>query len=327
MTELILTNGDSAAELLAAAGLRGRIVPWRDVLHEGPLKPGMSLEQQSDVRSEYLAARFGLPYADVRADMLARDAILRNHHIFERITIWLEHDLYDQLQLLQILAFFDRERRIDGLVLVQADDFLGAQRPESILRFAERAVPVTRAMVDTAGRFWAALTEPTPPPLVRAMGTLPTEAFPFLWLALERMLAELPAPGTGLSRSERTLLAALADAPATPRQLFTALLASEEAAFMGDWSAFRILDDFNAAPQPLVGGLPGPYPCTGAEAAIERYVTATVAITPLGRRVLASEIDAIATNGIDRWWGGTHLAGKDCWRWDAGARRLVPPAA
>ena len=37
MTDLILTNGDSAGDVLAAAGKNGLILPWRDVLHEGPI--------------------------------------------------------------------------------------------------------------------------------------------------------------------------------------------------------------------------------------------------------------------------------------------------
>ena len=35
---------------------------------------------------------------------------MRAHADFDRIELWFEHDLYDQLQLLQILAFFADER-------------------------------------------------------------------------------------------------------------------------------------------------------------------------------------------------------------------------
>ena len=40
MTDLIITNGDSAADLLRLAGREGVILPWRDVLHEGPIVAG-----------------------------------------------------------------------------------------------------------------------------------------------------------------------------------------------------------------------------------------------------------------------------------------------
>src|SRR6266545_6626977 len=120
MADLIITNGDSAAELLAAGGKAGRILPWRDVLHEGPILG--ELDACTRLRVGYLSRRFRIETADVAADFAARDAIIRSHGGFDRIELWFEHDLYDQLQLLQILAFFAESGRRDGLILVQADD-------------------------------------------------------------------------------------------------------------------------------------------------------------------------------------------------------------
>src|SRR5439155_21810748 len=122
MADLIITNGDSAADLLAAAGKGGRILPWRDVLHEGPIVA--DLDRCREARIPYLAQRVRIEAADVAADFAARDAILKAHASFDRIELWFEHDLYDQLQLLQVLAAFADNDRRDGLVLVQADDFL-----------------------------------------------------------------------------------------------------------------------------------------------------------------------------------------------------------
>jgi hypothetical protein len=30
-------------------------------------------------------------------------------------------------------------------------------------------------------------------------------------------------------------------------------------------------------------------------------------------------------SGIDRWWAGTRLVGRDVWRYDRKTQRLVPP--
>src|SRR2546423_12861085 len=95
MSELIITNGDSAANLLAAAGRTGRILPWRDVLHEGPILP--VLDACTMARVDYLSDRFRIERADVAADFGARDAILKAHAGFDRVELWFEHDLYDQL--------------------------------------------------------------------------------------------------------------------------------------------------------------------------------------------------------------------------------------
>src|SRR4029077_15612906 len=119
MAELIITNGDAAGDLLAAAGKSGRILPWRDVLHEGPILADLAACTRA--RIPYLSGRFALDEADIAAEFAARDAIIAAHAGFDRVELWFEHDLFDQLQLLQILAFFAESGRREGLILVQAD--------------------------------------------------------------------------------------------------------------------------------------------------------------------------------------------------------------
>jgi hypothetical protein len=41
--------------------------------------------------------------------------------------------------------------------------------------------------------------------------------------------------------------------------------------------------------------------------------TAPLRLTDAGDAVLAGEADRIALNGIDRWWGGTHLVPGAAW--------------
>ncbi len=325
MSELIITNGDAAAGLLAAANVGGRIVPWRDVLHEGPLVPAESLDALSETRATYLAARFDLPFAEARADFLARDAVIGAHGLFTRVSIWLEHDLYDQLQLLQILHFLHGEGRTMGVRLVQADDFLASQRPETILRFSENAVDVTPAMLTTAAAVWEALCAPSPAALVEALRT-PTPEFPFLRPALARFIEELPTMNNGLSRTEQTIASAVAIGGLNPGDVFARLLAADEAPFLGDWSAYRSLDDLAFAREPLITGLQNTYPCQGTTDEIQSYLGSSLTLTRLGRAILAGEADMIAVNGIDRWWGGTHLRDNDCWRWDGPSRRIVTPS-
>ena len=324
MSELIITNGDAAAGVLAAAGLTGRIVPWRDVLHEGPLVPADGLAAFSKMRATHLSERFGIPFAEACADFLIRDAIIEAHDLFERVTIWLEHDLYDQLQLLQILSFFQSSDRSGGLYLVQADDFLATQSPETVLRFADNIIELDETAQAIAASLWSALIAPSPDRLAAQLRS-PTGAFRFIRSALGRFIEELPALRGGLSRSERIVASSVAAGGLNPRDVFGRLLASEDAAFMGDWSAFRVIDDLAGANEPIIVGPDSIFPCLGDTNETERYLGTPLHLTPFGRRVLAGEADMIAVNGIDRWWAGTHLEGHDCWRWDSPSRRLVPP--
>jgi len=320
MADLIITNGDNAAGILRQAGRDETILPWRDVLHEGPITE-TRLDACSRARVDYLAQRFRIAADDVEAEFAARDAIMRAHAGFETIALWFEHDLYDQLQLVQVLAFFAGEARTDGLSLVQADAFLGSQTPDTVLRFLERERPVDHADLDLAASVWTDLTAITPEPIVARLGEL-DDRLPFLKPALARFLEELPAPVSGLTRTEETILKDIAAGTVAPAALFQALLAKEEAAFMGDWSFFRILDDLASCDVPLIAGLAPP---DGSAEDGERFADAELELTMAGDDVVAGNDDHVALSGLDRWWAGTRLEGRVVWRYDRAGKALVPP--
>lgn len=54
---LFVTNGDSAAGRILQAGLSEEVLPWRDVLHEGPVPSGLSPEGLREVRARFIAER------------------------------------------------------------------------------------------------------------------------------------------------------------------------------------------------------------------------------------------------------------------------------
>jgi hypothetical protein len=322
MAGLIITNGDSAADLLREAGRTETILPWRDVLHEGPITK-TALADLSEVRVRFLAERFGLAEAEVAAEFAARDALLRRHASFDTVELWFEHDLYDQLQLVQLLAFFASERRQKGLVLVQADDFLGAQVARTILRFAQLARPATDADLDVGANVWTDLTAPTPRPIADRVARGGASPLPFLLAALRRFLEELPSPGNGLGRTEQTIVELIDDGASDPKTLFMRALRKEEAVFMGDWSFFHLMEDLAFAEVPLVGGLNTRHE---SEADPARFITRRLELTMAGEDVLKGEDDHAALSGIDRWWAGTRLLGHNVWRFDRESQRLVPPA-
>jgi hypothetical protein len=318
MSRLIVTNGDSAADLLRAAGLQGTIVPWRDVLHEGPITQ-VNLDASSRERAAFLAVRFRLDPAEAADTFAERDAILHAHSGFEDIELWFEHDLYDQLQLVQVLAFLADAKRTQGVRLVQADDFLGAQRADTILRFAEHARDVTEADLGLARAVWGDLAMPTPE-FVAGRSEMPAGPLPFLRNALTRFLEELPAPENGLGRTEQAILTGIRAGAGNPSRLFQVVLEQEEAAFMGDLSFFRLIEDLAFCAVPLITGVVEP-------AAPAGFDDAHLELTMAGDSVLAGAEDHVTLSGIDRWWAGTHLVGRAVWRYDRGSRRLVAPNA
>ncbi len=71
---LHVTNGDVVAGLVRDARLPGAIVPWQDVLHEGPV-PGLpfSHEELRDVRARFIETCGWSPYEAVYGMFAARD--------------------------------------------------------------------------------------------------------------------------------------------------------------------------------------------------------------------------------------------------------------
>ena len=70
---LNITNGDSAAGTLSEAGVEGKIISWRDVLHEGPVDSSLPLEELSTQRARFIAERGWDDFAHVSGDFAERD--------------------------------------------------------------------------------------------------------------------------------------------------------------------------------------------------------------------------------------------------------------
>jgi len=324
VTDLVITNGDAAGELLRRSLPGAEVLPWRDVLHEGPVPLADTLEDLTAGRIEYLAGAGGGEIGAIEFELTARDRGLAMSPNFERVVLWFEHDLYDQLQLLQVLDWFATNPRADGtLLLVQVDDYIGRLEPEAISDLAATARPVTQTQLDVAKQAWTAYRQPTPEALAKLLDE-DTSALPFLRPAILRMLEELPGPD-GLSRTERQMLATIESSESmTALGLFVAVQKMEDAEFMGDWSFWRLLDQLALADEPLVAGLEAaPFQPTDPELA-KAYLTSRLSLTSLGKAVLAGGADWVGHHDVNRWWGGTHLTEDALWRWDPAAEKLIP---
>jgi hypothetical protein len=322
--DLVITNGDAAGELLRGSLQGAEVLPWRDVLYEGSVPLTRTLEELTVVRAEYLAGAGGGELGAIQYELAARDRGIAHSANFDRVVLWFEHDLYDQLQLLQVLDWFAANPRDEGsLLLIETEDYIGRQTPEAIAALVGTEEAVLREQLQLAARAWSAFRQKMPEAWFQLLeGNL--APLPFLRSAALRMLEELPGPD-GLSRTELQMLATAQAASVTALALFVAVQKQEEAQFMGDWSFWRLLDQLALADEPLIAGLEAaPFQHDVPELA-QAYLTSRLRLTPLGEDVLAGRADWAALNTIDRWWGGTHLTDDALWRWDAAAEKLIPP--
>ena len=221
----------------------------------------------------------------------------------ERV-LWFEHDLFDQLQLVDALALARENDASPELIVVgsfpgrpafRGLGELDASELETL--WPERRVASAEAL-KTSAAVWDAFRTPD------------LAELPFVAAALQRLLEELPAPVDGLSGTERRALQAIAAGAGTPFAAFVAAQDLEAAPFLGDTWFLRTLAALAHGRNRLIemeGGEP----------------LSPVRLTPVGERVLRGEADRVELLGIDRWIGGTHVTEQNLWRWDPAERALV----
>jgi hypothetical protein len=331
---LHITNGDSVGGTLRHTGLPGAIVTWKDILHEGPTPAGLSLGQMSRLRAQFLADCALGPYEEVLADFLSRDTMLAQFAAHKEVILWFEHDLYDQLQLIQLLDWFSHQDRTTSTIsLICVDAFpdiahflgLGQLNASQLRSLYETRRPLTEETFMLGREAWQAYCSPDPKAL-EAFLRKDTAALPFLKAALRRHLEQFPALHGGLSRTERQILEVVASGIHTPLEIFRATQEQEESPFLGDTPFWLYLSGLCTGRKPFLKRADGgtfSVPTAGSHD--PAFGEQVLAPTEEGQDALVGQADWIKSrSGIDRWLGGVHLQGQEAaWRWDTKRATLV----
>src|SRR5215472_8872566 len=226
---LHVTNGTSVS--LSDTGLDGEVLAWLDVLHEGPVPGGLGADELRRVRGLFLDAE--LPgETPAELELARRDAVLEAHR---ELVLWFEHDLFDQLQLIQIL---DRVQFAARASLICTDRYLGPMTAPELAALWPARRTVSDVQYGLAEAAWRAFRSPDPT-AIESLLARDTTALPFLAGALRRHLEQFPAVENGLARTERQILqVALAGRHNFP-SLFTAEQQMEDRVFMGNTTLRR----------------------------------------------------------------------------------------
>jgi hypothetical protein len=322
VSTLHVANGHATTGLIELSDLPGRTQVWADPLNEGPVPGNVSDDELLLIRARFLASQNDA--SDVADDLRRwRDAV-DDDAGYDELVLWFEHDLFDQLNLIQLLAHLGRAPRSKPITLICIDrypghpDFkgLGELEPRDLAALFKERRPVDAAQFALAARAWSAYRSPDP----RAIEELlkdDTSALPFLGAALARHLEEFPSDADGLSRSERRLMEQAMAGPADIRAAFPLMHHGETAYYIADsWFVDRARELAGTSPALVDLSITG-----DASSAIP---AGTLALTSAGRKVLGGSADRIELCGIDRWLGGVHVHGHGrAWRWSARSGHLV----
>jgi hypothetical protein len=313
---LHVASGHSTTGTIAQAGIPGTLSIWADPLHEGPVPGDVTDDGLVNIRARHLAA-----------DDRTRDYVIAELHRwreavdsftrYAELVLWYEHDLFDQLNLIQVLDRLAQQPRGTTTVsLISIGSFpgrpsfkgMGELTPDELASLFETRQPIEDQQFTVAQSAWRAFRS-ADPRVLQALLSTDLSALPFLAAALRRHLEEFPSTANGLSRSEQRLLELMAAGHSDIRQLFPLMHEGEECFYIADLSFSTLFSDLAAASPPLV------------EIAIEsqtagRLPHGTLTLTAAGRDVLAGRADRIRLCGIDRWLGGAHITAQSAWRWD-----------
>ncbi len=302
------------------AGIPGRKVSWSDPLCQGPV-PFADRERLRPVRAKWLQGEFGIQNPSDLDDLVEADHAVDTAGEHDEVVLWFEADLFDQAILVHLL---DRLGHLidtrTSLTLVTLHEMPGMQRfiglgqlnSAQLASLFPRRIPVTREMVNAAREAWKAWTAPTPE-LLQRIAAVESNPLTYLPAAVERLLQELPAPRTGLGRTEHSGLEISARGPTTLFDAFRASQDREERPWLGDSMFFTTLLPLTRGPSPLIAS-EGTWP-----GSTEHGENPRLTVTPAGRSVLAGDADWQAMGAPSRWVAGTELIpGESVWRYAAG---------
>ncbi len=295
---LNIINGDGCIKIMKEANIEGEFLPWRDFLHDGSVPPQLTLEELSLIRAKFIS-EFGVgEFNEIYRDFKERNEQLKTYKKYDKMVLWFEHDLHDQLQLLQLLDWFATKNLKDiQLTLIYSNSYLGESTPQQIKKMLHYAIDVTPKHFKLAQEAWSAFREPTPKSWFNLLKKR-TSILPFLQPAIFRMLEEFPNIKTGLSRTEYQALLVISNGIDDAKEIFEKCQSFEERKFMGNIIFWKILNNFENYN------------------IIKRDINNKLTITPLGQELLDGKRFWFDIMPLDRYIGGCHLTLENLWCWD-----------
>jgi hypothetical protein len=323
--------GSDLREPLRDAGFRGDFHEHSYPYIIGPVREGAGAIEE---RARFLAVRHehdrspSLSYEDLFAGLSRDEQRLHESADYERVVIWSEFDVYDQLVLLRLLGHYAAHRRPALIEMVNVGAFPGAVRfiglgqlpPEALRLLWAQRHPATTAQLSLGLAGWKALASDDPRALASLMRSA-TPDLPLLAPALHRHLRELPAIENGLGFTQQMALALLAD---QPRSLFR--LCGRLNYFVdplpgqGDSQMLDRILPMGDVRDPLFTREPG----VDLDGRVRPPWTDVLTITAAGRAVLRGELDFQSLHPPPRWVGGVPIGGAHPdWRWDEAHQQAV----
>lgn len=310
--------GSDIRETLLTAGFIGDFLEFSDPFCQGPL---ISLAHDDFIksRSQFISDAYIIPFDEINMRQKSAYEALNNIGNYKDVTLWFEHDIYDQLILIYLLNYLSKQASIENTNLICIDHMpgvdhfigLGQLSPDQLTWLWEaKKTPLTQEHLNLGENAWKALINPNPNELYNFTELEVELAVAPMKNAITRHLQQLPSKFNGLSLTQKLVIEIVSENEGiTGVQLFKTLMNEREPLpYLGDMMFWYELSDLNKTSKPLfhISSLSEPWP--------ERRLK----LTEVGREILQGTTDFLDLYLSSRWVGGVEITGQKSgqFRWD-----------
>jgi hypothetical protein len=326
---LNIYNGDSTAVTARQGNIPGAHFAFREALIAGPTPANLDENEWRKLRAAHLASAYGGSWEEAKHELQRLHAALSSFHLHDEVVLWFEHDLFCQLNLIYLIAWFAaRDQGPTKLSLICIGEFpgkpdfhgLGELNETELASLMDSRTEIGAVELQLGAAAWQAYCSPEPAVLEEFL-ELDTSALPFLKSALLSHLERFPSVKNGLGRIEQRGLSLVNDGFKKFVDLFPRFGRQEPVYGLGDFQLYLAMKQLSNVRAPLLRNGGG----RNANGALDSSKIKDVAyeITDKGKAVLNGDADFVELNGIDVWLGGVHLTKENLWRWDEDAQRVV----
>ncbi|HEY9501768.1 MAG TPA: DUF1835 domain-containing protein [Pyrinomonadaceae bacterium] len=324
---LHIVNGDSTAGTLKVGGIKGAIFSFADALISGPAPANIDRRRWRETRATHLSNLYGTSFAECQRKLLQQEVALESFCQHEEVVLWFEHDLFCQLNLLSLLAWFGRvEKGRTRLSLINIGSFpgrpdfrgLGELNPDELLSLFPTRQAVNPNQLRLAADAWNAFCSPDPTRIEDFVKKDVSE-ITFLSDAFNAHLRRFPSVTNGLGHVEKTALTMVQNGVETFVDIFLKFGDLAAVYGLGDLQVWLTLISLTEGKKPLLrleqvdhAGI----------RRIQASPRARFVLTDDGHDVLSGTADYARLNDFDIWLGGAHLTNSTLWRWDEDAKKL-----
>ncbi|WHY73066.1 DUF1835 domain-containing protein [Fictibacillus enclensis] len=304
-----IVNGDLVGNKLT--DLEGDMIIWREMYDLGPVDPDMN-DRLLKKRAAFFENMLGLPNELFLNTCRQQEQELRSIPIDADITLWFEHDRYDQTMLLYLLKSL-KERGLTNLYTVTADAYpgidpffgLGQLTASQLTALHTDRIPITEKQMQEAELGWNAYASDDPRDLVHWL--LQGEcSLPYTKRALWRHLTYFPSEKNGLNEVEEHIFQLIHEGIGSFTELYQNVTAQQSDDGLSDLHFAAILDHLKPLLRLTEGTLPS-YDAEPEEAVLE--------LTYEGIEVLMEREDRFDYAASEWWLGGAAVQHGE-WRWD-----------